>query len=134
MEKFLSAVQNENGVENDMATLCKWVREDLFYVVIHDLKIENDQTMSEDGSLCASFVKCFLERENRSLIVNADIHGASDDEMKAYLKHLWRKGLSRESKGKGNIRKNLSMEKTAVYAAINDAFRSKSPQFLLDAT
>jgi hypothetical protein len=26
------------------------------------------------------------------------------------------------------------MEKTAVYAAINDAFRSKSPQFLLDAT
>jgi len=55
---------------------------------IHDLKIENDQTMSEDGSLCASFVKCFLERENRSYIVNADIHGASDDEMKAYLKHL----------------------------------------------
>ena len=127
MEKFLSAVQNENGVENDMATLCKWVREDLFYVVIHDLKIENDQTMSEDGSLCASFVKCFLERENRSYIVNADIHGALDDEMKAYLKHLW-------TKGKGNIRKNLSMEKTAVYAAINDAFRSKSPQFLLDAT
>ena len=103
-------------------------------MVIHDLKIENDQTMSEDGSLCASFVKCFLERENRSYIVNADIHGALDDEMKAYLKHLWTKGLSRESKGKGNIRKNLSMEKTAVYAAINDAFRSKSPQFLLDAT
>jgi hypothetical protein len=58
--------------------------------------------------------------------VNADIHGASDDEMKAsYLKHLWTKGLSRKTKEKGNIRKNLSLEKTAVYAAINDAFRSK---------
>jgi hypothetical protein len=112
--EVLSAIQNENGVANDLATLCKWVREDLFYVVIHALKIKNDQTMSEGGNLCTSFVKCVLERENGSYIVNADIHGALDDEMKAYLKQ------------QRNERK-LSMEKTAVYAAVNDAFSSKSP-------
>ena len=57
--------------------------------------------------------------------MNADIQGASDEEMKGYLKHLWTKGISKETKGKGNIRKNLSLEKTAVYAAINDASKSK---------
>jgi len=57
--------------------------------------------------------------------VNPDIHGAPDNEMKAYLKFLWSKGISNDTKGKLNIRKNLSMEKTAVYAAINDAFKSK---------
>ena len=125
MVNFVQAIQNENGVDNDLMTLCKWVREELFFVLIHDLKSENDQTMSEDGPLCSMFVKCFLKRENRSSIVNADVHGASDEEMKGYLKHLWTKGISKETKGKGNIRKNLSLEKTAVYAAINDAFKSK---------
>ncbi len=121
MVNFVQAIQNETGVDNDLMTLCKWVREELFFVLIHDLKSENDQTMSEDGPLCSMFVECFLKRENRSSIVNADIHGASDEEMKGYLKHLWTKGISKETKGKGNIRKNLSLEKTVVYAAINDA-------------
>ena len=125
MVNFVQAIQNETGVDNDLMTLCKWVREELFFVLIHDLKSENDQTMSEDGPLCSMYVECFMKRENRSSIVNADIHGASDEEMKGYLKHLWTKGISKETKGKGNIRKNLSLEKTAVYAAINDAFKSK---------
>ena len=125
MVNFVKAIQNENGVDNDLSTLCKWVREELFFVLIHDLKSDNDQTMSEDGPLCSMFVKRFMKRENRSSIVNVDIHGATDEEMKGYLKHLWTKGISKETKGKGNIRKNLSLEKTAVYAAINDAFKSK---------
>lgn len=125
MVNFVKALQNENGVETDLTTLCKWVREELFFVLIHDLKSENDQTMSEDGPLCSMFVKRFMKRENRSSIVNPDIHGASDEEMKGYLKHLWTKGISKETKGRGNIRKSLSLEKTAVYAAINDAFKSK---------
>ena len=128
MVNFVQALQNEHGVDNDLNTLCKWVREELFFVLIHDLKSENDQTMSEEGPLCSMFVKCFMKRENRSSIVNADIQGASDEEMKGYLKHLWTKGISRETRGKGNIRKNLSLEKTAVYAAINDAFKSKLKQ------
>ena len=125
MMNFVKALQNENGIDNDLTTLSKWVREELFFVLIHDLKSENDQTMSEDGPLCSMFVKRFMKRENRSLIVNADIQEASDEEMTGYLKHLWTKGISKEAKGKGNIRKNLSLEKTAVYAAINDAFKSK---------
>lgn len=125
MPNLVRAIQNERGVKIDLTTLCKWVREELFFVLIHDLKSENDETMSAEGPLCKSFVRCYLKRENRSSIVNADIHGAADEEMEAYLKHLWRKGISNETKGKGNIRKNLSLEKTAVYAAINDTFKSK---------
>lgn len=132
MVNFVKAIQNESGVDNDLTTLCKWVREELFFVLIHDLKSDNDHTMSEDGPLCSMFVKCFMKRENRSSIVNVDIQGATDEEMKGYLKHLWTKGMSKETKGKGNIRKNLSLEKTAVYAAISDAFKSKLKVFLFD--
>ena len=132
MANFVKAIQNDNGVDNDLTTLCKWVREELFFVLIHDLKSDNDQTMSEDGPLCSMFVKRFMKRENRSSIVNADIHGATDEEMECYLKHLWTKGINKETKGKGNIRKNLSLEKTAVYAAINDAFKSKLKFLLFD--
>jgi len=121
-QTYLKAKQNEIGVESDLLTLCKWVREELFYVLIHDLKSENDLTMSEEGTICNTFVQQFMKLENRASIVNPNIHGA---EMKAYLKYLWSMGLSNETKGKLNIRKNLSMEKTAVYAAINDAFKSK---------
>jgi len=124
-QTYLKAKQNEIGVESDLLTLCKWVREELFYVLIHDLKSENDSTMSEEGTICNTFVQRFMKLENRASIVNPDIHRAPDAEMKAYLKYLWSKGLSNETKGKLNIRKNLSMEKTAVYAAINDAFKSK---------
>ena len=125
MASFVKAIQNDNGVDSDLATLCKWVREELLFVLIHDLKSDNDQTMSEDGPLCSMFIKRFMKREYRLSIVNVDIHGATDEEMKGCLKHLWTKGISKETKGKGNIRKNLSLEKTAVYAAINDAFKSK---------
>jgi len=124
-QTYLKAKQNEIGVESNLLTLCKWVREELFYILIHDLKSENDSTMSEEGTICNTFVQRFMKLENRASIVNPDIHGAPDTEMKAYLKYLWSKGLSNETKGKMSIRKNLSMEKTAVYAAINDAFKSK---------
>lgn len=126
MADLLKAIQNEVGVEDDLITMCKWVREDLFYVLIHDLKSEKDQTtMHVDGPLCSQFVRRFLKRESRSCVVNPDIQGASDNVMKAYLQHLWTKGTSNTGRPRLNIRKNLSLEKTAVYAAINDAFKSK---------
>lgn len=125
---YISAIKNGPAVEADMASMCKWVREELFYVLIHDLKNEDNDAMSVNGPLCDRFVRCFLERETRACIVNADMKQASDEIMTAYLKFLWTKGLNRNKKEtKWNIRKNLSMEKTAVYAAINDAFKSKFP-------
>lgn len=125
MSKFACAIQNEAGVESDLMTLCKWVREDLFFFFIHDLKNDNDPVMREDGEICAQFVNSFMLPENRASLVNPEINGAPDSDMIAYLRHLWTKGLNKGTKGKGNIRKNLSVEKTAVYAAINDAFKSK---------
>lgn len=124
---YLRAIENESAVESDMVTLSKWVREELFFVLIHDLKNEDEDTMSVDGPLCGRFVKCFLTRDNRACIVNPDIVSVTNDKIvEAYLKHLWEKGLNKDAKGtRWNIRKNLSLEKTAVYAAISDAFKSE---------
>jgi len=119
------AIQNVSGVDNDMSTMCKWVREELFFYLIHDLKNENDKTLAVEGQSCAEFIKYFMKRDNRVCLQNPDIAGAEDEEVKAYLTFLWGKGLSKDTGKKGNIRKNLSMEKTAVYAALNNAFRSK---------
>jgi len=123
MADFLKAINNEIGIESDLITMCKWVREELFFFLIHDLKTKNDQTMTTEGSPCGDFVSWFLEKDNRPSIVNSDIHGADDTLMTQYLKHLWTIGVSCEATSKTNIRRNLSMEKTAVYAAISDAFK-----------
>jgi hypothetical protein len=48
---------------------------------------------------------------------------ATKEEMIVYLKDLWTTALN--TKGRGNIRRELSSEKSAVYAALNEAFRSK---------
>lgn len=49
---------------------------------------------------------------------------ATKEEMTVYyLKDLWTTALN--TKGRGNIRRELSSEKSAVYAALNEAFRSK---------
>jgi hypothetical protein len=93
--------------------------------LIHDFKDGNDSTMKPDGPLCAMFVKNFMKRANQSLIANPDIQGVNDEDMKDYLQQLWVVGTSKRSRNKGNIRKNLSLEKTAVYAAIQNAFNSK---------
>jgi hypothetical protein len=125
MATLVSAIDDETAVENDLMTLCKWVREELFYVLIHDLKNSQDNTMDVDGPLCNMFVTRFMKQEYRSSIVNPHIHTANSEDMRrCYLRQLWMKGLSKETSGKGNIRKNLSLEKTAVYAALNDAFKS----------
>jgi len=55
---------------------------------LSNLKSENDSTMSEEGTICNTFVQRFMKLENRASIVNPDIHGAPDAEMKAYLKYL----------------------------------------------
>ena len=57
---------------------------------------------------------------------------ASEKEFKAYLRFLWKEGLKTNWKGKGNIRCDLSNEKSAVYAAISDKFRSKWLLWLCD--
>ena len=54
------------------------------------------------------------------------MQNATDEEIRAYLKWLWKEGLKPTTKGKGNIRRDLSNEKSAVYAAISEAFKSKS--------
>ena len=120
--KYLNATLHAGGVKTDMTILSKFVREELFYVFVHDFKNENDDCLA---LACEEFIAYCLNDENKGLITNPHIQQASDKEFKAYLRYLWKEGLKTNWKGKGNIRRDLSNEKSAVYAAIADKFKSK---------
>jgi hypothetical protein len=54
-----SAMGNAAGIERDMAELGRFVREKLFYMIVHDLK-DNDDALRTDGKLCGASIKYFL--------------------------------------------------------------------------
>jgi hypothetical protein len=118
-----SAMDNGAGIEKDMAELGTLVRERFFYIIIHDLKDDSDDVLRTDGRLCNASIQYFLQPANRGKITNKFILSAPETDFKQYLRFMWKEGLS--TKGKGNIRRELSQEKSAVYAAINEAFKSK---------
>jgi hypothetical protein len=99
------------------------VRERLFYIIIHDLKDTSDDVLKLDGRLCKASIKYFHMASNRGKITNKYIQNATETDFHQYLRLLWKQGLS--TKGKGNIRRELSQEKSAVYASINEAFKSE---------
>jgi hypothetical protein len=115
------AMTNEVGIQRDMVLLSKFVRKKLFSFVVHDLKNKNDIVLSDTGEPCKTFIRFLVGPQNS--VNNTHILEAPEEDLRQYLKFLWNKGLS--EKGKGNIRQNLSMEKSAVYAAIENSFKSK---------
>jgi hypothetical protein len=125
LSKYFKAVNNKHGVRHDLEVLCKFVRETLFYALIHDARGSganpNDEIMGENGKACHIFVHVFLRDKDK--ITNTELLESSRDEKEHYLKFLWREGL--QTKGKYNIRKALSNEKSAVYAGISESFKSK---------
>ena len=108
-----------------MEALCKFVRETLFYAMIHDARGSgtnpNDEVMGENGKACQIFVHVFLRDKEK--ISNTELLDSTLEEKEQYLKFLWREGL--QTKGRYNIRKALSNEKSAVYAGISESFKSK---------
>jgi len=108
-----------------MEALCKFVRETLFYAMIHDARGSganpNDEVMGENGKACQIFIHVFLQDKEK--ISNVQLLDGTPDEKRQYLKFLWKEGL--KAKGKFNIRKALSNEKSAVYAGISESFKSK---------
>lgn len=125
INKYLKAMNNKHGVRRDMEALCKFVRETLFYAMIHDARGSgtnpNDEVMGENGKACQIFVHVFLRDKDK--ISNSELLESSAEEKEHYLKFLWREGL--QTKGGYNIRKALSNEKSAVYAGISESFKSK---------
>ena len=121
-------MNNRHGVRHDMEALCKFVRETLFYAMIHDARGSganpNDEIMGENGKACQIFIHVFLRDKER--ISNVELIESTPDDKKQYLKFLWKEGL--QAKGKYNIRKALSNEKSAVYAGISECFKSKSAE------
>jgi hypothetical protein len=122
VNRYLNAQNYTQGVRADLRTLSKFVREELFYVFVHDFKNEEDNCLA---LACEEFVEYCLEPENKKSITNTHIQNATPVEFKAYLRFLWREGLKTNLKGRGNIQKDLSHEKSAVYASIADAFKSE---------
>lgn len=123
--KWYKAIDNKHGVRQDMEALCKFVRETLFYAMIHDARGSganpNDEVMGENGKACQIFIHVFLQDKEK--ISNVQLLDGTPDEKRQYLKYLWKEGL--KAKGKFNIRKALSNEKSAVYAGISESFKSK---------
>ena len=97
-----------------MQQLQKYVRETLFYAMIHDTNGSgtnaNTDIMGENGKACQIFIHVFLRDKDK--ISNIELHDGTADEKGQYLKFLWKEGLT--AKGKYNIRKALSNEKSAV--------------------
>ena len=122
VNRYLNAQNYILGVKADLKTLSKFVREELFYVFVHDFKNEEDDCLA---LACEEFVEYCLEPDNKKSITNPHIQTATPIEFKAYLRFLWKEGLKTNLKGRGNIRKDLSHEKSAVYASIADAFKSE---------
>lgn len=123
--KYFRAVNNRHGVRNDMEALCKFVRDTLFYAMIHDARGSgtnpNDEIMGENGKACQIFTHVFLRDKEK--ISNIELVESTQEDKKQYLKFLWKEAL--QTKGKYNIRKALSNEKSAVYAGISESFKSK---------
>lgn len=108
-----------------MEALCKFVRETLFYAMIHDARGSganpNDEIMGENGKACQIFVHVFLQSKEK--ISNVELVNSTQEEKERYLKFLWKEGL--RARGKYNTRKALSNEKSAVYAGIAESFKSE---------
>lgn len=123
--KCYRATTNKHGVRQDMEALCKFVRETLFYAMIHDARGSganpNDEVMGENGKACQIFIHVFLRDKEK--ISNVEMIDGTATEKEQYLKFLWKEGL--KAKGRYNIRKALSNEKSAVYAGISECFKSK---------
>jgi len=122
--KYFRAINNKDGLRKDMGAMCKFVRETLFYALIHDARgagtNPDDEVMKEEGTACKSFVKSFLRYSDR--ISNSELLGSSTAEQKHYLQYLWKEGLQAK-KAKYNIRRALSNKKSAVYAGISESFK-----------
>jgi hypothetical protein len=123
--KYFKAVNNKYGVRQDLEALSKFVRETLFYAMIHDARgsgsSPNDEIMGENGKASHIFIHIFLRDKEK--ISNIELVESTQEEKEQYLKFLWKEGL--RTKGKYNIRKALSNEKSAVYAGISESFKSK---------
>ena len=122
VNRYLNAQNYTLGVKADMKTLSKFVREELFYVFVHDFNNEDDDCLA---LACEEFVEYCLEPDNKKSITIPHIQTATPVEFKVSLQFLWKEGSKTNLKGRGNIRKDLSHEKSAVYASIADAFKSK---------
>jgi hypothetical protein len=123
--KYFKAVSNKHGVRQDMEALCKFVRETLFYAMIHDVRgagtNPQDEIMGENGKASRIFIHVFLRDKEK--ISNVELVESTSEEKEQYLRFLWKEGL--RTKGRYNIRKALSNEKSAVYAGICESFKSK---------
>ncbi len=92
LNKYFKAMNNKHGVRVDMEALCKFVRETLFYALIHDARGSatnpNDEVMGENGKACQIFVHVFLRDKDK--ISNIELVDCTPEEKEHYLKFLWK--------------------------------------------
>ena len=75
--KYFKAISNKHGVRQDMESMCKFVRETLFYAMIHDARGSGsnpkDEIMGENGKASQIFTHVFLQDKDK--ISNVELLG-----------------------------------------------------------
>ena len=101
--RLVKAKTYKQGWHNDLSALSKFVKEQVFYVVVHDFKNDSDDPLDvNNGAICQHlYLKKFPSK-----VTNIHMKRATKEEMTVYLKDLWSTALN--AKGKGNIRRELS--------------------------
>ncbi len=100
--RLVRAKTYRHGWNNDLQALSKFVKEQVFYVVVHDFKNESDDPLDVNrGAICQNL---YLKRFP-SKVTNVHMKSATKEEMTVYLKDLWTTALN--TKGKGNIRREF---------------------------
>ena len=66
--RFVQAIQHDVGVAADMRTLSRFVREQVFYVFVHDFKDDKDDCLSAEGEVCQEFIESYFDPDHNENI------------------------------------------------------------------
>jgi hypothetical protein len=91
-QTLASAMDNTGGIERDMKELGRFVREKLFYLIVHDLKDDSSDVLKTDGRVCNASIQYFLQASMRGKITNKYILEASEKDFHQYLRFMWTQG------------------------------------------
>ncbi|KAG9291335.1 hypothetical protein G9A89_000484 [Geosiphon pyriformis] len=96
--RLVRAKTYRHGWNIELQALSKFVKEQVFYMVVHDFKNESDNPLDVNHrAICQNlYLKRFPAK-----VTNVQMEKATKEEITAYLTDLWTTALN--TKGRGNI-------------------------------
>ena len=119
MTCFIAAKNDEEMVKKDTCYSVKpFIRDHLFYLVIHLFKHMEAIVFCDGGSACKLFIR--IGKRNDGKDGNPHMNGASEKEWEEYFKFLWMRAACKKV-----INMTMNMKRSNVFSAFNNAFNSK---------